>query len=63
MVLALAAFLVAVIVPLEAFMGKDASRLEVSIIQAAIAIGAVIGLVFGLSRMKRAYLRFAFKHQ
>jgi hypothetical protein len=61
MVLALAAFLVAVIAPLEAFVGHSASRTELSVIQAGIAVVAVIGLVLGLSRMKRVYLRFAFK--
>jgi uncharacterized protein (DUF58 family) len=63
MVLAVASFLVVVIVPLESFLGPGSTRVEVSLLQAAIAVGAVLGLVIGLSRMKRAYLRFAFKQQ
>ena len=61
MVLIVSAFLVSFIAPLEKFIKQGFSRLELSLIQAAIAIGAVIGLVFALSWMKRAYLRYAFK--
>ena len=61
MVLAITAFLVAVVAPLEDFVGHGITRTELSAIQAGIAIAAVAALVFGLSRMKRVYLRFAFK--
>ncbi len=60
-VLVVSAFLVSFIAPLEKFIKQGSSRLEISLIQAAIAIAAVVGLVFALSWMKRAYLRFAFK--
>jgi uncharacterized protein YqhQ len=58
MVLAVAAFLVIFVAPLETtlFDGK-ASRIIVSVIQAAIAIMVVIALIFGLSRMKKIYLQ------
>jgi hypothetical protein len=57
-VLAAAAFLVAFVAPIGFYLfGSDDSRVTVSAIQAAIAIVAVIALVFGLSRMKRIYLQ------
>lgn len=57
MILAVAAFLVIFVAPLETnLFDGQASRLTVSAVQAAIAIAAVIVLVFGLSRMKRIYV-------
>lgn len=57
MILAVAAFLVAFVAPIEATLfGGSGDRLAVSAVQAAIAIAAVIVLVFGLSRMKRLYV-------
>lgn len=58
MILAVAAFLVIFVAPLDMilFDGR-ASRLIVSAVQAAIAIVVVIALVLGLSRMKRLYIR------
>lgn len=57
MILAVAAFLVIFVAPIETilFDGR-AGRLTVSAVQAAIAIIVVIFLVFGLSRMKRIYM-------
>ena len=55
MILVVAAFLVAFVAPLEHYMGQ-AGRLTVSAVQAAIALVAVVALVFGLSRMKRIYM-------
>lgn len=57
MILAVAAFLVIFVAPLDMilFDGR-ASRLIVSAVQAAIAIVVVIALVLGLSRMKRIYI-------
>ncbi|HEY3095042.1 MAG TPA: hypothetical protein VGJ42_04710 [Nitrososphaera sp.] len=58
MILAVAAFLVAFVAPIDVIMfDGQASRLTVSGVQAAIAIIVVIVLVFGLSRMKRVYMR------
>ena len=57
MVLAVAAFLVLVVAPLEDILfAGHGDRIVVSIVQAAIAMVAVIALIFGLSRMKRVYL-------
>ena len=58
MILAVAAFLIIFIAPLDItlFSGK-ASRVTVSITQAAIAIIVVVVLVFGLSSMKKVYLQ------
>jgi Na+/melibiose symporter-like transporter len=57
-VLAAAAFLVAFVAPIGFYLfGSEDSRVTVSAVQAAIAIVAVIALVFGLSRMKRIYLQ------
>ena len=56
MILAVAAFLVLVVAPLEHYLG-ELGRLAVSAMQAAIAITAVIVLVFGLSRIKRIYMQ------
>ncbi len=54
MILAVAAFLIIFVAPLEAIL--PAGRLAVSAVQAAIAIVAVVFLVLGLSRMKDTYL-------
>lgn len=54
MILAVAAFLVIFVAPLEAVL--PAGRLAVSAVQAAIAIVAVVLLVLGLSRMKEIFL-------
>jgi len=55
MILAVSAFLVIIIAPMDHYFGQ-AGRLAVSALQASIAIIAVIGLIFGLSRMKRIYV-------
>lgn len=55
MVLAVAAFLVMVVGPIDVLL--DTSRLAVSAVQAVVAIASVIALAFGLSRLKKAYLR------
>lgn len=55
MLLAIAAFLVLVVAPLES-VADGMPRLAVSAIQAATAIAAVILFVFALSRLKRAYM-------
>ncbi|HUG97209.1 MAG TPA: hypothetical protein VMJ94_06675 [Nitrososphaera sp.] len=54
MILAVAAFLLIVVAPLEAIL--PVGRLAVSAVQGAIAITAVLALVLGLSRMKRIYM-------
>ncbi|AIC15573.1 hypothetical protein [Nitrososphaera viennensis] len=54
MVLAVSAFLVLAVAPLEVAM-KESPRIVISAIQAVIAIAAVTLLAFGLSRLKRAY--------
>ena len=56
MILAVAAFLVIFVAPLEQFIGGGIGRWTVSGAQAAIAMVAVMALVLGLSRMKRLYL-------
>jgi hypothetical protein len=57
MILAVAAFLVVFVAPIETIIfDGQTSRLTVSAVQAAIAIVIVIALVFGLSRMKRLYM-------
>ncbi len=58
MILAVAAFLVIFIAPIDMIMFEgQARRLTVSVVQAAIAIIVVVVLVFGLSRMKRIYMQ------
>lgn len=57
MVLAVAAFLVMVVGPIDALLGHNASRLAISAVQAVVAIASVVALAFGLSRLKRAYLQ------
>jgi hypothetical protein len=54
MILAVAAFLLIVVAPLETIL--PVGRLAVSAVQAAIAIAAMAALVLGLSRMKRIYM-------
>jgi Na+/melibiose symporter-like transporter len=57
MVLAVAAFLVIFVAPIDmTLFGGKGGRLSVSAVQAAIAIVVVIALVLGLSRMKRVYM-------
>jgi hypothetical protein len=55
MVLAVSAFLVLVVGPIEHIMGATSPRIAISMVQAAIALAAVLLLVFSLSRLKRAY--------
>ncbi|HEV8404956.1 MAG TPA: hypothetical protein VGQ13_03525 [Nitrososphaera sp.] len=58
MILAVAAFLVIFVAPIDVIMFEGhAGRLTVSVVQAAIAIIAIVVLVFGLSRMKRIYMQ------
>jgi hypothetical protein len=58
MVLAVAAFLVLIVAPLDVVLfGGKAERITVSIIQAAIAVIVVIGLILGLNSMKKIYLQ------
>ena len=58
MILAVAAFLVIFIAPIDMIMfDGQARRLTVSVVQAAIAIIVVVVLVFGLSRMKKIYMQ------
>lgn len=54
MLLAIAAFLVLVVAPLESVTGLP--RMAVSAIQAVIAIAAVVLFVIALSGLKRAYM-------
>jgi hypothetical protein len=54
MILAVAAFLVIFVAPLETVL--QAGRLSVSAVQAAIAIVAVGALVYGLNKMKKLYM-------
>jgi hypothetical protein len=54
MVLAVSAFLVLAVAPLDVVMAGS-PRLVVSVVQAVIAIAAVGLLAFGLSKLKRVY--------
>jgi hypothetical protein len=57
MILAVAAFLVVFVGPLEIYMfGGHGERLTISAVQAAIAILLIITLVVGLNKLKRLYL-------
>lgn len=56
MVLAVAAFLIAVVAPIDVLLAGN-SRIAISAAQAAIAVASVVFLAFGMSRLKRAYLR------
>lgn len=55
MLLAITAFLVLVVAPIEAVAGET-PRVAVSAFQAVIAVAAVVLFVFALSRLKRAYV-------
>jgi Na+/melibiose symporter-like transporter len=58
MILAIAAFLVAFVAPIEMYLfGGQAERMTLSIVQASIAIIAIIIFIFGLNRLKRMYLQ------
>lgn len=62
LVLAVAAFLVYIVAPIEIALpggvgGQGSSRLAVSGVQAAAAIASVVLLAFAMSRLKRAYLK------
>lgn len=60
MVLAVTAFLVYIVAPIETVLGAgtgSSSRLAISAAQAAAAIASVVLLVFAMSRLKRAYLK------
>ncbi|HEX6253359.1 MAG TPA: hypothetical protein VFZ55_03970 [Nitrososphaera sp.] len=59
MILAVAAFLVIFVAPLETYLylfGPQGGRLTISAVQAAIAILTVIVLILGLNRLKVIYL-------
>jgi hypothetical protein len=57
MILAVAAFLVIFVAPIETYLfGGHGERLVISGIQAAIAVLVVIVLIAGLSKLKRIYL-------
>lgn len=56
MVLALAASLIAIVAPIDHLLAGT-SRLAVSATQAVIAVASVALLAFGMSRLKRVYLR------
>ena len=57
MVLAVAAFLVVFVAPIEMYLfGGQGERLTISSVQAAIAIVMIIVLVLGLNRLKSIYL-------
>ena len=56
MVLALAAFLIVAVAPID-HLFRGTQHLIASAIQAAIAVASVALLAFGMSRMKRLYLR------
>ncbi len=58
MILAVAAFLVGFVAPIDIYLfGRGGDATLVSMAQAAIALGVVTALVFGLSQMKRIYLQ------
>ena len=57
MVFAVAAFLVIFVAPIDVYLfDGQGDAAAISLVQAAIAIAAVIALAFGLSRMKKIYL-------
>jgi hypothetical protein len=57
MILAAAAFLVIFVAPIEIYLfSGQGDRGTISIVQAAIAISIVVGLVLGLNRVKTIYL-------
>lgn len=58
MVLAVAAFLVIIVAPIDKYLfDGQGNAASISLVQAAIAIIAVIALVFGLNKMKKVYLQ------
>jgi hypothetical protein len=58
MILGVAAFLLVFVAPIDRYLfDGQASRLTVSAVQAAIAIMVVIVLVFGMSKIKRIYMK------
>ncbi|MGC2428660.1 MAG: hypothetical protein WA421_16625 [Nitrososphaeraceae archaeon] len=58
MILTVAAFLVMIVVPIDVVLFRDRiDRLITSIIQASIAIGIVLILIFALSMMKNIYMQ------
>lgn len=62
-VLAVVAFLVAFVTPIDGTLTKaNFSRFEISIIQAGIAVVAVLAAILVLSRMKRLYLRIKLRN-
>ena len=57
MVLLVAAFLVILVAPIDAYLfDGEGDAAAISLIQAAIAIATVVALAFGMSRMKKLYL-------
>jgi hypothetical protein len=57
MILAVAAFLVVFVAPIELYLfGGQGEPVAISILQAAIAITVMSVLVLGLNRLKRIYL-------
>ena len=58
MILTVAAFLVMIVVPIDVVLFRDRiDRLITSIIQASIAFGIVLILIFALSMMKNIYMQ------
>ncbi len=58
MILTVAAFLVMIVVPIDVVLFRDRiDRWITSIIQASIAIGIVLILIFALSMMKNIYMQ------
>ena len=58
MVLAVCSFLIIFVAPIElTFLGEPYDRLIISLIQAFMAITAVIVLVLALSKLKKLYMR------
>ena len=58
MVLAVCSFLIIFVAPIElAFLDEPYDRLIISLIQAFMAITAVIVLVLALSKLKKLYIR------
>ena len=63
MILAIAAFLVVFVAPIEAYLfGGHGERLTISAVQAAIAIIVIIVLVLLLDRLKKIYLHKKLQH-
>ena len=63
MVLALVAFLVVFVAPLDGILERaNLSRLGISLVQATVAISAVLVVILALSRMKRLYLRLKLRN-